>query len=356
MCRWTVLVGALAALGLLGVLGGAGCGGTATEDGGGGTAAGGHGSSSLCPATPPSSGSACTPPSDNTFYDRAHCSWGDDPRPDCRTSARCQDDGSWWVDPPAAGCAVPPLPSDCPSPPPSVGTVCADATLACWYADGERCWCSECQGGSEYPICQTIDPPEWACASPPAGCPTVIPQAGAPCSTPGLSCGPDCELEVVCEDGSWLWRQGDCPICAAPGTPIATPAGEVAIADLRPGDLVYSVDGDAIVAVAVLRVASTPVARHRVVRVELQDGAVLEVSPGHPTADGHLFADLHTGSMLDGHRVARAELVPYRYARTYDILPDSDTGSYFAAGARIGSTLAPERAPGERRGGAASPP
>lgn len=329
-----------------------GCGGNVTTSGssngggagsGGGTAgSGGSGGAALCPATPPKAGDPCTPPSDATFDDRAHCSWGDDPRPDCRTTALCQDDGTWSVSSPGAACDVSPLPAECPEPPPTSGAVCAPGALACWYPSGEMCLCSDCEGGTQYPICMGIDPPEWACGFPPDGCPATIPQAGVACDTPGLSCGPSCELDVVCENGSWVWRNGQCPICAAPTTPIATPGGERAIAELRAGDLVYSVDGEAIVVVPVLRAASTPVVRHHVVRVQLESGAVLEVSPGHPTADGRTFADLRAGGTLDGLPITRVDRVPYEHARTYDILPGSDTGSYFAAGARIGSTQRPE--------------
>jgi hypothetical protein len=75
-------------------------------------------------------------------------------------------------------------------------------------------------------------------------------------------------------------------------------------------------------------------------RVLLNTGAVLEISPGHPTADGRTFADLSAGTQLDGqHTVLSAELVRYQYNATYDVLPGSSTGTYFAAGALIGSTL-----------------
>ena len=131
-----------------------------------------------------------------------------------------------------------------------------------------------------------------------------------------------------------------CPICASPDTPIATPNGEQPIASLRAGDLVYSVDHDAIVVVPLLKVEHTSVAHHRVVRVALEDGRVLEISPGHPTADGRTFGDLLAGSQLDAeHAVLSAELVPYSYDATFDILPASSTGTYYAAGALIGSTL-----------------
>ena len=75
-------------------------------------------------------------------------------------------------------------------------------------------------------------------------------------------------------------------------------------------------------------------------RVELDDGTVLEISPGHPTGDGRTFADLRADGLLDEtHRVRASTIVPYAYQRTYDILPASDTGTYFAGGALVGSTL-----------------
>lgn len=168
-----------------------------------------------------------------------------------------------------------------------------------------------------------------------------MPQAGSPCDTAGASCGPDCNLDIVCDGGVWQWRHGGCPVCAAPNTPIATPSGERPIAELRVGDLVYSVNDYAVTVVPIARIGRTPVHAHHVVRVELESGTVLEISPGHPTADGRTFGDLGAGSLLDEqHDVVSAHLVPYMYDATYDILPSSSTGTYFAAGVLVGSTLA----------------
>jgi len=131
-------------------------------------------------------------------------------------------------------------------------------------------------------------------------------------------------------------------VCASPDTPIATPGGDRRIEDLAVGDLVYSVDHEAIVAVPILRVNRVAVHDHRVVRVTLADGAVLEISPRHPTADGRTFGDLRAGDTLDRIQILSAQLVPYEHAFTYDILPASATHAYFAGGALIGSTLAAE--------------
>jgi hypothetical protein len=127
--------------------------------------------------------------------------------------------------------------------------------------------------------------------------------------------------------------------CASPDTPIATPSGERPIADLVPGDLVYSVEHDAVVVVPILRVNRTPAHDHQVVRVALGSGRVLEISGPHPTADGRTFGDLRAGGVLDGVPIVGAERVPYAHPFTYDILPASSSGAYYAAGALIGSTL-----------------
>jgi hypothetical protein len=103
--------------------------------------------------------------------------------------------------------------------------------------------------------------------------------------------------------------------------------------------LVYSVDGAAVKAVPLLFVHRTEVTRHHVQRVKLASGATLEISAGHPTADGRTFGDLREGTALDQTRVLSAESVEYGHSYTYDILPDSDSGTYFAGGALIGSTL-----------------
>jgi len=141
----------------------------------------------------------------------------------------------------------------------------------------------------------------------------------------------------ICTPAEFVCAWG--AICAAPDTPIATPEGERAIASLQPGELVYSMHEGALVAVPILRVGSTHVRDHRVMRVRLESGVELLVSPGHPTAEGGLFADLAAGDPLGDARVAEVEEVPYPHEATYDILPASDTGSYVAGGALIGSTL-----------------
>ena len=101
----------------------------------------------------------------------------------------------------------------------------------------------------------------------------------------------------------------------------------------------YSADDNAIRPVPVAGVHRQRAEHHHVVRVTLASGRALEISAPHPTADGRLFGDLRTGDLLDGQPILAVEVIPYEHEYTYDIFPASSTHSYFAAGARIGSTL-----------------
>jgi hypothetical protein len=132
-----------------------------------------------------------------------------------------------------------------------------------------------------------------------------------------------------------------CPICLARGTLIDTPDGPVAVEQLHTGMIVWTTDAQGRqVAAQIALVGSTPVpATHRVVRLVLADGRSLDVSPGHPLADGRRVGDLRAGDQVGGSTVASAELVAYGGGATFDLLPAGPTGAYWANGVLIGSTL-----------------
>jgi hypothetical protein len=132
-----------------------------------------------------------------------------------------------------------------------------------------------------------------------------------------------------------------CPKCNAPDTLIATPSGNRPIASLAPGDLVYSIHQGQVSIVPIAETGRQAQRDHHVMRLQLATGAVLHISPTHPTADGRAMGDLAADDRLDGVRIVSAALVPYRHSHTYDILPASDTGTYYAGGVLVGSTLAP---------------
>jgi hypothetical protein len=75
------------------------------------------------------------------------------------------------------------------------------------------------------------------------------------------------------------------------------------------------------------------------VHLVLADGRELLASPGHRTADGRPLGSLAAGDVIDGAKIIRWELVPYADARTYDLLPAGPTGSYWANGIMLSSTL-----------------
>lgn len=195
-----------------------------------------------------------------------------------------------------------------------------------------------CSGGT----CGT--PP----CTPPPGAGVCAPSSiccGTTCCAPGQICCAvtDNFVFIGCYDLSK--SGGTCPVgcpacvCASPDTPIATPDGDRAIASLEVGDRVLSVDHGRVIDVPIARVHRTPVSNHHVVHVELSTGSILEISALHPTADGRTFGDLRDGELLGGVEIERVTVVPYAQAFTYDILPASDSGTYFAGGVLIGSTL-----------------
>lgn len=207
-------------------------------------------------------------------------------------------------------------PLDVPAPNP-----CGDAGIC---GAGQICVRGRCAGCcDEPPRCEPI--PTGCSGALACGCFTRDPCAG--CNTcltvdvDGIQCG-----NCMCT-------------CAAPWTPIETPDGPRPISELQVGDLVYSVDHGARIAVPIARTIRRAVVHHAVVRIALANGAVLEISGRHPTADGRALDSLQPGDRLGDALIVSVETVPYEQPFTYDILPASDTGAYFAAGALVGSTL-----------------
>jgi hypothetical protein len=132
-----------------------------------------------------------------------------------------------------------------------------------------------------------------------------------------------------------------CPICLAAATVIATPAGGVRVTEIKPGMVVWTVTADGTrVAAPVLEVGSMEApAGHLMVHIVLADGRELLASPGHRTADGRPLGSLAARDLLDGSNVVMWELVPYASDRTYDLLPAGPTGTYWANGILLSSTL-----------------
>jgi hypothetical protein len=131
-----------------------------------------------------------------------------------------------------------------------------------------------------------------------------------------------------------------CPRCLRRGTKIATPSGDVAVERLHAGDAIFTTDGAGRKHATVVRLVSwTPAPReHRMVRIRLADGRSVVASPGHPTADGPALGTLATGAALDHGRVIAVETLNLDDDRTFDVLPEGDTGRYWADGVLLDST------------------
>ena len=134
---------------------------------------------------------------------------------------------------------------------------------------------------------------------------------------------------------------GYCPVCLSADSIINTPNGDVNVKDIKDGMTVWSTDSNGIIVKSkVIKINSVFVGdTHKVIDLQLSDGRELFVSPKHPTYDGRIIADLKVGETYDGAAVKSTELVQYKYQFTYDILPDSQTGFYWANGILVGSTL-----------------
>jgi hypothetical protein len=231
---------------------------------------------------------------------------------------------------------------------PCGGKSCGDSCTVCEPGDTD---CSEtaevkaCTGGGDCISAALVD-----CVAPdPCDLGSDTCAAGQTCCAVGR-CGPVVTDQGVCEpadpsSGNCMpcaceSQPGGCPICNSPDTPIATPLGDRPIAELREGDLVLSLHRGALVAVPVIATRQALVHDHAVVRVALDNGSTIEVSGSHPTAQGIRLDTLAPGDAIGDVRVLAVELIPYAHDRTYDILPASDSGSYLAGGALLGSTLA----------------
>ena len=147
-------------------------------------------------------------------------------------------------------------------------------------------------------------------------------------------------ISLESHDPTQFPGRGGCPICLAATARIATPDGAIPVSDLRAGMLVWTVDAGKRVAAPIAIVRYTPAPfGHRVIRVVLADGRAVVASPGHPTGDGRRVGELNPGDLLNGSRVATINVLPYS-GDTWDLLPLSSAGTYWADGVLLGSTLA----------------
>jgi len=225
------------------------------------------------------------------------------------------------------------------------GLECCDGTCVNKGNDIHNCGDCGTLCDQDFPFCDNGTCADAPCDPGTTPCPGGTSCCGSECCTEGQLC---CVVPVgpvgppACTDPVDETCPPGCPecVCAAPDTLVATPSGAQPIAALQVGDRVYSIHGGQLRAVPIVRVNRVRAENHHVVEATLASGARLAMSGPHPTADGRTFADLRVGERLAGQTIVELVWLPYEHDYTYDILPASDTGTYFAAGALVGSTLA----------------
>ena len=128
--------------------------------------------------------------------------------------------------------------------------------------------------------------------------------------------------------------------CNAPETPILTPSGWINIKELKVGDFVFSlVDGKPQV-VPIRKIYSVRVElNHQILRIVLRGGKTLRISPEHPQINGQALSELRAGDRVKEIQIESISAETFGEPTTYDILPESDSGTYSAGGLWIGSTL-----------------
>ena len=164
---------------------------------------------------------------------------------------------------------------------------------------------------------------------------------GAPGGEPDQTVVGVVALDGTVHERSRRPRRGGCPICLEAGTRIATPGGDVPVTLIRPGEVVWTTNANGHrVAAPVERVVrpATPGA-HLMLRLALSDGRVLVAAGAHPAADGGYLRQLHPGQRYDGATVISVGWTTSTAPATFDLLPAGPTGTYWADGILVGSTL-----------------
>lgn len=158
------------------------------------------------------------------------------------------------------------------------------------------------------------------------------------CGPPVVRYPDDTPPQYMCQPKGYIQN---CPICLAEHTVIDTPHGAVAIENFQQGAPIWTVtsSGTRVLGIVtqISKVAVPP--NHKMVKLMLEDGRTLFVSPGHPTIDERTVGDLAVGDEYGGSQVISIDRNSYAEGYTYDILPSGETGYYFANGILVGSTL-----------------
>ncbi|HRI64383.1 MAG TPA: Hint domain-containing protein [Polyangium sp.] len=138
--------------------------------------------------------------------------------------------------------------------------------------------------------------------------------------------------------------------CVSTGTALSTPTGEVPIEELRTGDVIWSTHEGRVQAVRLLATQRVRVQNHSMAHIRFRDGFVVEISGEHPLGDGRSLWNLNPGEIIGTAQIEALSVVPYAGNFTFDVLPDSDSGTYYIHGMWVGSTMFGQRVRGDIAG------
>ena len=152
------------------------------------------------------------------------------------------------------------------------------------------------------------------------------------------------------EDGTLLYKYADREFrgtpnrckCLPASAQILTSLGNVSIDLLKEGDKVLTVNlkGDKVEMPIKITNKVEVLGNHTMVLLELEDGRKIQVTPGHPSAIKiKNLGEFVVGDKLDGSSIVKVSDITYTEKFTFDILPEGETGFYWANGILIGSTL-----------------
>lgn len=144
-----------------------------------------------------------------------------------------------------------------------------------------------------------------------------------------------------------VWAGSSCGSCLSPFTLISTPKGQIKVIDLKVGDMVYTQNkaGKKISTPIIEKSKVKVTSLHKMVYLNFNNGSDLIVSPDHPATGTQKIRELFPDETYDQTKISSVSLIDYDHNHTYDILPDGDTGYYWANNILIGSTLTPEQVP-----------
>lgn len=133
-----------------------------------------------------------------------------------------------------------------------------------------------------------------------------------------------------------------CPLkCLSSATFILTSAGKVNVKDLKIGMKIYTLSKKGVKELQpILKLSKIRVGNNQqIYHLVLDDMREVYLSPEHPTLLGKPAKSLQVGEMYDKSRIKSNTLVDYQDEFTYDLLPDGETGIYFANDIPLLSTL-----------------